>query len=155
MLDVHLILWHCKLEHATVALYCLSSSLSRLLHHTSCLQLPPFSRLSQYIFCGTYQKEENVGRRQFNRAPTKHQNVFFTTLSNIFKWSMRFSGQLGYWKIGQIIGFQKSRERHSPWNYTAISLTSTPFGILQHIVASHLAEHLNSYPFFYASSIQL
>lgn len=69
-------------------------------------------------------------------------------LSKLYEQSLEFGILPSDWKIGKVIALHKAGDRHSPTNYRPISLTSIPCKILEHIIASHLADHLDSNSFF-------
>lgn len=70
-------------------------------------------------------------------------------LTKIFEQSL-VRGQLPVdWKVGKIIPVHKSGDKHSSSNYRPISLTSVPCKILEHIIYSHLVQHLEFNSFFH------
>lgn len=67
----------------------------------------------------------------------------------IFKQSLS-SGQLpSDWKIGKVVPVFKSGNRNSPENYRPISLTCICCKLIEHIIASHVYNHLESNHFFF------
>lgn len=69
-------------------------------------------------------------------------------LTKIFQQSLHEGVLPIEWKIGKIVPFHKSGDKHSPLNYRPISLTSIPCKILEHILYSNLATFLESNSFF-------
>lgn len=67
----------------------------------------------------------------------------------IFMQSLATSEIPDDWKIGRIVAVFKTGERTNPANYRPISLTSIPSKLLEHIISSHIATHLESINFFY------
>lgn len=55
------------------------------------------------------------------------------------------------WKIGKVVPVFKSGDSHSPHNYRPISLTCIPCKLLEHIIASHIYDHLESKNFFFSN----
>lgn len=70
-------------------------------------------------------------------------------LCHIFRQSLA-TGEIPYdWKIGKIIPVYKSGDKNTVSNYRPISLTSIPCKLLEHIVASNVARHLENNDFFF------
>lgn len=69
-------------------------------------------------------------------------------LTKIFQQSLNDGVLPSEWKVGKVVLIHKSGNKHSPLNYRPISLTSIPCKILEHILASHLANFLESHSFF-------
>lgn len=69
-------------------------------------------------------------------------------LSRIFQQSLDTHQLPADWKVGKVVPIHKSGSRNSPLNYRPISLTSIPCKVLEHILYSHLAKHLDSNSFF-------
>ena len=64
------------------------------------------------------------------------------SLSVIYQHSLD-NGELPHdWLNANITSVFKKGDRHSPENYRPISLTSVPCKILEHVIYSHLMEHL-------------
>lgn len=69
-------------------------------------------------------------------------------LTQIFKQSLEDGRLPDDWKVGKIIPLYKSGNQHNPLNFRPISLTSVPCKLLEHVIASHLIQHLESNSFF-------
>lgn len=70
-------------------------------------------------------------------------------LSKIFQQSLDVGELPSDWKIGKVVAAFKSGDRHSPFNYRPISITSVPCKILEHILFSNIANFLESNSFFH------
>lgn len=71
-----------------------------------------------------------------------------TIVSHIFSQSLDEGTLPDDWKVAKVIPLYKSGDRHCPGNYRPISLASIPCKILEHIIYSHLVEHLEFHSFF-------
>lgn len=72
-----------------------------------------------------------------------------TILGHIFQQSLQ-TGEIPYdWKIAKVIPVFKSGDKCLPSNYRPISLTSIPCKLLEHIISSHVASHLEQNQYFF------
>lgn len=69
-------------------------------------------------------------------------------LSKLFEQSLTLGCLPDDWKVGKVVPVHKTGDHHSPLNYRPISITSIPCKILEHIIFSHLVQHLESNSFF-------
>lgn len=65
-------------------------------------------------------------------------------LSHLFSQSLGAGIVPDDWRIGRVVPLHKSGDKHDPFNYRPISLTSVPCKILEHIICTHLASFLES-----------
>lgn len=72
-------------------------------------------------------------------------------LFHIFRQSLSTGEIPRDWKIGKIIPIFKSGDKTNAQNYRPISLTSVPCKILEHIIVSAVAQHLDSNNFFFSN----
>lgn len=70
-------------------------------------------------------------------------------LYHIFQQSLSTGLLPADWKIAKVIPIFKDGNRHSPGNYRPISLTCICCKFLEHIIASHIFNHLESNNFFF------
>lgn len=70
-----------------------------------------------------------------------------TMLALLFAQSLASSIIPIKWKLGKIVPTFKSGNRTSPLNYRPISITSVPSKILEHVIFSHIINHLERHHF--------
>lgn len=70
-------------------------------------------------------------------------------LSKIFEQSLLTEALPSDWKVGKVVPVHKSSDKHKVNNYRPISLTSIPCKIMEHILSSEIARHLDSNTFFH------
>uniref|UniRef100_A0A131YPE6 Endonuclease/reverse transcriptase n=1 Tax=Rhipicephalus appendiculatus TaxID=34631 RepID=A0A131YPE6_RHIAP len=78
---------------------------------------------------------------------TKSQSSRFLQL--IFTQSVASSTIPNDWKISHVVPIHKSGSRSTPCNYRPISLTCIPCKLLEHILYSSIASHLDKHSFFF------
>lgn len=83
---------------------------------------------------------------KFLKSTSCYSSIF---LGMIFQQSLDKGSLPDEWKIGKVIPLHKSGDKHSPYNYRPISLTSIPCKMLEHILASNLASFLETNSFFH------
>lgn len=72
-------------------------------------------------------------------------------LYHIFRLSLS-SGELpSDWKTAKVVPIFKSGDKHTPGNYRPISLTCICCKMLEHIIASHIYNHLEANKFFFTN----
>lgn len=76
-------------------------------------------------------------------------SVSSVILLHIYKQSLSTSELPTDWKIGKVVPVFKSGNKHSHENYRPISLTCICCKMLEHIIASHIYDHLESNHFFF------
>lgn len=92
----------------------------------------------------------SAGADNINSKVLKN-TIFITSniLCYIFQQSLE-SGQIpDDWKVAKVTPLFKSGDQHLPQNYRPISLTSICCKLLEHIIASHIYNHLESNQFFF------
>lgn len=82
---------------------------------------------------------------KFLKNTIVYSSVF---LSYLFTQSIDCSTLRSDWTVGKVVPLFKSGNTHSPLNYKAISLTSIPCKLLEHVIYSSLVSYLESGDFF-------
>lgn len=65
-------------------------------------------------------------------------------LNTIFNHSMRTGCVPSSWKKANVSAIYKKSEHYKPSNYRPVSLTSVPCKVMEHIVVSHMMDHLET-----------